>query len=168
MLLLGSPATLLRRWVGCVSSARRSGSVLVPCAAVVMLHECSDNGPMTFCSNKFSGSEVSSIYFGRSRYWSVLSEASFSLCQQGFLQRGEKNTPLTALPGPHWPLVFHHRQAVNTDVLRQEQRKAQRLRVNIFAARWDHTHRTRWRTHWSFTSIKHAFSVILELLDLKK
>lgn len=55
--------------------------VLVLSAVVGILHECSDNSLMTFCSNKFSGSDVSSILF-----WSesvliqyVLSVASFSL-----------------------------------------------------------------------------------------
>lgn len=45
-----------------VSSASCSWrSVLVLSAVVGILHECSDNGLMTFCSNKFSRSDVSSI-----------------------------------------------------------------------------------------------------------
>lgn len=61
-LLANLHATFLYRREDSVSSTSLSPrSVLVLSAAVVISHECADNGLMTFCSNEFSESDVSSI-----------------------------------------------------------------------------------------------------------
>lgn len=75
-------------------------AALVLSVVVGVLHECSDNGLMTFCSNKFSGSDVSSILLWRELVL-ISSKCSFFFSLSRDFCGSERKYFSPYLPGPH-------------------------------------------------------------------
>lgn len=75
-------------------------AALVLSVVVGVLHECSDNGLMTFCSNKFSGSDVSSILLWRELVL-ISPKCSFFFSLSRDFCSSERKYFSPYLPGPH-------------------------------------------------------------------
>lgn len=103
-----------------------------------------DNGLMTFCSNKFSGSRCV-IHFTtvRAGIDPSLSVASFSTSAGISVAVREKHSS----PYLSGPTRLTSRQAVNIDMLQQKGGKVELLRANIFCSmipQWNNIDYIRW------------------------